>query len=196
MCSLIFSIRINGVVVYNKTKINKGNRVINRLGKSGGSLFGIFLAFLLSIPTPASADTDRFLNLGLEGGLSIPNSDSSFGGHISVRSSLVKVYWRGGRDKITPKKWMGGYARAELNPQGYRAVLGYGHSAFFTQTGLEYGLFVASGQEAGFGYGAEMSLYTTTGLAALYIRESVVMHETPQWQTDVGVRVQFPLRID
>ena len=106
------------------------------------------------------------------------------------------VRWRGGRDKLNPKSWLGGYARAELNSQGYRAVLGYGHSAFFTQTGVEYGLILANGQDDGFGYGGELSLYRTNGLSALYIRESVVMNEGLQWQTDVGMRFQFPIRID
>jgi hypothetical protein len=148
------------------------------------------------LPNLASADTDRFLNLGAEGGLSTPTGSSDFGGHISIRGSLVNVNWRGGRDKLVPKKWLGGYARAEWNPQGHRAVLGFGHSALFTQTGLEYGLLLATGQNDGLGYGGEISLYTTTGLAALYIRESVVVDEDLYWQTDVGVRVQFPIKID
>ena len=176
----------------NRTKKHPTNHKIN----ARSSMIVILWGALLSLPSKASADTDRFLNLGAEGGLSTPAGESSFGGHISIRSSMVKVLWRGGRDKLVPKKWQGGYLRAEWNPQGYRAVLGYGHSALFTQTGLEYGLILATGQEDGFGYGGEVSLYTTTGLAALYIRESVVMDDDLQWQTDIGVRVQFPISID
>ena len=180
--------------MYSKTKTHK-NRVHNVSFMANVSIVGIFLSTLLIIPISASAGPNNYFNLGLEGGLTIPTSNSSFGGHISVRSSLVKVHW-GGRENMTPKKWRGGYVRAELNPQGHRAVLGYGHSAFFTLTGLEYGLLIARGQDESLGYGGEVSLYTTTGFAALYIRESVIMYEAPQWQTDIGVRVQFPIKIE
>lgn len=155
-------------------------------------LVGIFLSISLIIPTSAIART--YLNLGLEGGLTVPNVNSSFGGHISVRSSLVKVRWTG-PENSTPEEWRGGYVRAEFNPQGHRAVLGYGHSAFFMLTGLEYGLFLTRGQNEDFDYGGELSLYTTLGVAALYIRESVIMYETPQWQTDIGIRLQFPNKL-
>ena len=92
---------------------------------------------------------------------------------------------------MTPKKWRGGYVRAEFNPQGHRAVLEYGHSAFFMFSGLEYGGFVARRQDEGLGYGGEISLYTTMGIAALYI----IMYESPQWQTDIGIRLQFPNKL-
>ena len=154
-----------------------------------------FFITLVILSSSAIADTDRFFNIGLEGGLSVPAGESDYGGHISIRSSLVKIRWRGGRDKLTPQNWQGGYARAEWNPQGSRAVLGYGHS-LFGRTGLEYGLLLASGQNSRFGYGGEASLYVTTGLAALYIRESVVMDGDLQWQTNAGIRVQFPINID
>ena len=155
-------------------------------------MVGIFLSIFLIIPTSAIAST--YLNLGLEGGLTVPNLNSSFGGHVSVRSSLVKVHWVG-PEKSTPKEWKGGYVRAEFNPQGHRAVLGYGHSAFFMLTGLEYGLFLTRGQKEELNYGGELSLYTTLGVAALYIRESVIMYESPQWQTDIGIRLQFPNKL-
>ena len=74
--------------------------------------------------------------------------------------------------------------------------MGYGHSALFTETGLEYGLILGTGQANNFAYGGEVSLYVTRGLAALYIRESAVMDDELQWQTDVGLRVQFPIRVD
>ena len=160
--------------------------------KASISFVGSLLSVLLIIPTSAIAST--YLNFGLEGGLTVPNSNSSFGGHISVRSSLVKVHWVG-PESSTPKEWKGGYVRAEFNPQGHRAVLGYGHSAFFMLAGLEYGLFVTRGQNEDLDYGGELSLYTTLGIAALYIRESVIMHESPQWQTDIGIRLQFPNKL-
>lgn len=177
--------------MYDRTKMfKKPSRDISV--KAHISLVGFFLSIFLIIPTSAIAST--YLNLGLEGGLTVPNLNSSFGGHVSVRSSLVKVHWVG-PEKSTPKEWKGGYVRAEFNPQGHRAVLGYGHSAFFMLTGLEYGLFLTRGQKEELNYGGELSLYTTLGVAALYIRESVIMYESPQWQTDIGIRLQFPNKL-
>ena len=177
--------------MYNRIKIC--NRLsLNVSVKARISLVGSLLSVFLITPTSAIAST--YLNFGLEGGLTVPNSNSSFGGHVSVRSSLVKVRWVG-PEKSTPEEWRGGYLRAEFNPQGHRAVLGYGHSAFFMLTGLEYGVFVTRGQNEDLDYGGELSLYTTLGFAALYIRESVIMYESPQWQTDIGVRIQLPKKL-
>ena len=178
-----------------KTKTYIQNKSNHEYSKIGSSIIGVLFAVLLVLPSSVKADTDRFFNLGLEGGLAVPEGASDFGGHISIRTSLVKIRWLGGRDKLTPKSWQGGYARAEWNPQGSRAVLGYGHS-LFKQTGLEYGLLLADGQNSNFGYGGEVSLYTTTGLAAIYIRENVVMDGDWQWQTNIGIRVQFPINVD
>ena len=177
-----------------KIKLSPKSKVNHEFSKIKAYIMGFFIALII-IPSSASADTDRFFNLGLEGGLCTPAGESDYGGHISIRSSLVKIHWLRGRDKLVPKNWQGGYVRAEWNPQGSRAVLGYGHS-LFGRTGLEYGLLLAAGQNSSFGYGGEASLYATTGLAALYIRESVVMDGDLQWQTNIGVRVQFPISID
>ena len=172
------------------------NKTASSISKVQLSTVGILCTVVLGFPASAIADTDRFLNIGLEGGISTPIENSEYGGHISIRSSLVNVLWRGGRDKLVPKNWQGGYVRAEWRPQSYRAILGYGHSALFTETGLEYGLILGTGQANNFAYGGEVSLYVTRGLAALYIRESAVMDDELQWQTDVGLRVQFPIRVD
>ena len=152
------------------------------------SLFGFALS-------TAHAEVDGiFLNVGVEGGGSLVFDDRvDFGGHVAGRFSFVLIDWLSEVKYFGPTEWIGGYGRFEHNTNGFRGVLGLGHSTDVRFIGVEYGVVLAPGKTQTVAYGAEAATFLTFGLGALYIRESVLVDEQAVWQTDIGLRLQFPI---
>jgi len=79
------------MIVNNKMQKQKTHRVKNTVWSFGSSIAGFLCATLLVLPSSASADTDWFLNLGVEGGLSKTAGEASVDVPLSIRGSLA---WR------------------------------------------------------------------------------------------------------
>ena len=112
------------------------------------------------------------------------------GGHLALRASLVSVI---GRNRLPwPEAWFGGYARFQHGLRGSRVAIGAGHSLRLPFIGLEGGLVVARDEGEDFGVGGELTMVVTAGFIALYVRESLIDRDSNRWQTDVGLRLNFP----